>query len=456
MRITVSGIRGIWGNELTPAEIVRCVGAYATIIEQRTAVVVGRDTRPSGEIILPLVTSTLRSFGFDVIDIGIVPTPTVGMTVRRSAEAGGGMGESGRRPSAGGGIAITASHNPAEYNALKFFDFDGLFISGKQLRKLIAAYNADESPQKTDNIGGYRVDNSAIEKHIERVLALPYVDSDAVRKRRFRVLYDANGGAGAALMPKLLEKLGCQLICVGCKLDGDFAHPPEPVPSNLKGVAEETARIGADIGFVTDPDADRLVLLSPSMGALSEELTLAIVMDYLLPQRQTDIVVNLSTSTLAEWIARMYNVRVHRVPVGEVNVSLRMQEIGSIIGGEGNGGVIVPESHPGRDAAVGAALTLSAMAKSNKTIDEIVSKFPRRTMVKEKVAWNETTIPKDELIVAFPKARVDTQDGIWLGFEDGFLHIRRSNTEPIVRIIAEAESIDKAQRRVNAAKRIIG
>lgn len=455
MRITVSGIRGIWGDELTPAEIVRCVGAYATITEQHTAVVVGRDTRPSGETILPLVTSTLRSFGFGVIDIGIVPTPTVGITVRRSAEAGGGLGEYGSRPPAGGGIAITASHNPAEYNALKFFDSHGLFISGEQLIKLIAAYNTDKSPQKTESIGDYREDDNAIEKHIEQVLALPYVDLNAVRKRRFRVLYDANGGAGATLIPRLLTELGCQITCVGCELDGDFAHPPEPVPINLKGVADETARLGTNIGFATDPDADRLVLLSPSMGALSEELTLAIVMDYLLPQCSRPVVVNLSTSTLAEWIAKMYGVRVYRVPVGEVNVSRRMLEIGSVVGGEGNGGVIVPESHPGRDAAVGVALILSAMAKSGKAIDEIVAEFPQRTMVKMKVGWNETIIPKDELIAAFPNARVDTQDGVWLGFEDGFLHIRRSNTEPIVRIIAEAESIDNAQRRVEAAKKII-
>ncbi len=450
LKRTFSGLRGIWKKDdreytvdsngifeypfLSQYVVERHVDAFLNMLP-KGSIVIGRDTRPSGDDITEIAISRILRAGFDVIEVGIVPTPTVEIVTKNT--------------DAVGGIIITASHNPPEYNGLKFLSEDGMFLKPEAVERLLKIADSDETIAESAR-GKRQADITASKTHVQRIMDLPFIES----ADDIRVLYDANGGAGASVLPLLLKQMGCRQDTVGGELDGIFHHPPVPSPENLAEIAELVKKGGYDIGLTTDPDADRLALIDELGSPLSEELTLAIAIDFYLSMEKTPIVVNLSTSSLIEHIAQKHGVDVHRTQVGEINVSTRMAEIGSKIGGEGNGGVILPAVHPGRDAATGAALVLCAMKKWNRKLSEIVADYPERYIVKTQLELpsGKFDIDEDTLKGSLSPTSINHDDGLWMGFGDGFLHIRASNTEPILRIIAESSTEEEAKNLILAAE----
>jgi len=445
--ISVSGIRGRVGFGLTPEVVTRyaaAFGAWATAAAKarggKGTVVLGRDSRVTGPLFHGITRAVLESVGADVIDIGLTTTPSLQMAVEHHHAAGG--------------LCITASHNPIEWNALKFIGPDGLFLSAAQGAEMRALVESGIPYATWDKLGVAHYDGDAITRHLDAVLALPFIDVAGIRSRKFVVAYDACRGAGGAVIPRLLELLGCEVHSIELETDGRFPRPPEPVAENLGALEELVKRSKAVIGFATDPDVDRLALVSDEGRAIGEDYTLALATRVVLRHRKGAVVTNLSTSRVVDDMAAEHGVTVTRAPVGEVNVALKMREVGAVIGGEGNGGVILPELHLGRDAPLGVALLLQLLHEDGEPLSRIVRRFPHYAIIKDKL--DRPSKPLDAvyaaLTAAFPDATADTQDGLRLAWPDRWVHIRPSGTEPIVRVIAEAPTLEGAKQLVASGR----
>lgn len=443
LMVSVSGIRGRVGEALDPEVVARfaaAFGAWAMARGGSTSIVVGRDSRVSGPLFHRVVLSALESVGCSPIDIGMAPTPTVQLAVEHHHAAGG--------------LAITASHNPIEWNALKFIGPDGLFLAaedGAAMRRLV-----DDGIRYVEwhELGTTTSDPGAVERHIDSVLALPMIDVDAIRARRFRVALDCCHGAGSVIMPALLQRLGCEVAAIGMTPDGRFPRPPEPVADQLGDLEALVRSHGAAVGFATDPDVDRLALVLDDGVAPGEDYTLALASRVVLRRKAGMVVTNLSTSRVLDDTAALFGTSVVRAPVGEVNVAVRMRELGAVIGGEGNGGVILPDLHLGRDAPLGVALILQLMVDEGRPLTSLVNELPRYAIVKDKLPRPDVAL--DEVYAAlrdrFPDAGTDVQDGLRLEWPDAWLHVRPSGTEPIVRVIAEAPDEERARRLVRESR----
>jgi len=464
LMVGVSGVRGIVGKDLTDDVVARWAAAFGRWAKTRTPrVVVGRDARESGPAFERAVVDGLGSVGCEVVTLGIVPTPTVQLAVEHHR--------------AGGGIAITASHNPIEWNALKFIGPDGIFLDGAD-GKRVAELVAQDGGRGTTAEGRVVSDGGAVERHLEAVMKLPAVDVEGIRKRGFTVALDAVRGAGGPVMRALLERFGCEVAGINLETDGRFPRPPEPVPENLGGLSTLVKRSGAALGIAVDPDVDRLAIVDETGAPIGEDYTLAFAVHAVLGAKpsgsrtvgptgahQSDrptvrrVVCNLSTSLVVEDAAREYGAEVIRTPVGEVHVARAILRLGAAIGGEGNGGVMYPALHAGRDAPVAAALLLTLLARQGKRVSELVAAAPRYTIVKAKAERGTRNAERgmEDVYAAlrrlFPDASVDTQDGLRLAWRDRWLHVRPSNTEPIIRLIAEAPSGTGAQELVDEGRR---
>ena len=442
LMVSVSGVRGRVGEGLTPEIVARFASAFGAWIARRAGegarpkVVVGRDSRVSGPMFQPVVVSALQAVGCDVIDIGLTTTPSCQLAVEHHH--------------AGGGLMLSASHNPIEWNALKFIGPTGLFLEASEGAEMRALMEQGHRWATWDRLGGVERDEGAIARHIEAVLALPFLDVEAIRARRFHVALDSCRGAGGAIMPALLERLGCTVTAINLETDGRFPRPPEPVADNLGDLERLVLRSGADVGLAVDPDVDRLAVVSEEGKAIGEDYTLALAARVVLRHRNGPVVTNLSTSRVVDDVAAAANSRVIRAPVGEVNVAVRMRDENAPIGGEGNGGVILPELHLGRDAPVGAALLLQLLVEEGKPLSELVAEHPRYVIVKDKLDRPNASLGSvyEALRSAFPDAAADTQDGLRLAWPDRWVHVRPSGTEPIVRVIAEAPTAPQAQELI--------
>jgi phosphomannomutase len=453
LMISVSGMRGHVGTDLTPELVARHAAALGAWVRSgatgggRPAVVLGRDARTSGPMFARAAAAGLMSVGVDVLDLGVVPTPTVQLAVEHHR--------------AGAGLILTASHNPIEWNALKFVGPDGIFLdaaAGERVRAL-----AEQGPARAgwDGLGEVREDPEAVARHLEAILRLPVIDVAAIRGRRFHVALDCVRGAGAVAILPLLERLGCQVSGINLEADGRFPRPPEPVPENLGELGRLVGESGADLGLAVDPDVDRLAVVDESGRAIGEDYTLAFAVRAVLdgrskPATNPTVVVNLSTSLVVEDAARAVGATVLRAPVGEANVARAIRERGAVIGGEGNGGVMYPALHIGRDAPLGVALILHLLATSGVTISALVAAAPRYTIVKAKAPRSSQLGPLYErLRRRFADAAADDRDGLRLSWADRWLHVRPSGTEPIVRLIAEAPTPSEAEALVAAGRELL-
>ncbi len=433
LMVSISGIRGIFGTDLTPQNLELYASAFGTWLDGGT-VVLGRDSRVTGELCEHIVTGALQATGCNVIRLGIVPTPTVAMGVLQHKAAGG--------------IIISASHNPAEWNALKLLNARSEFLDAGEGKEVIRiARNHGIRYRDYKGIGRSMVDETVLDTHIDAILALPYIDRDLIAGAGFRVAVDSVNGAGSHALPRLLERLGVKEITrLHCVPDGLFPHDPEPLPEHLTEICELVSSTGSDIGFVTDPDADRLSIVGEDGKLLGEEYTQAIAFDFMLGKKAGPVATNLSSSRVTDDIAAKYGQECHRAAVGEINVVKEMQRVGAVIGGEGNGGVINPDLHYGRDALVGVAIMLQHMAEQGKTASQIRSEMPDYVITKTKIPigdQNADTILKT-VTEAYAGEKINTIDGVKIDFPDGWVHLRKSNTEPIIRIYAEARSAGRA------------
>jgi len=430
---SVSGIRGVVGEGLTPDVLLRHVRAFLEVTGARK-VVIGRDSRPTGPQVSDFVASVCRLAGAEVLDAGLATTPTVELLVEHTG--------------AGGGIIVTASHNPVEWNALKFLDAKGLFLGPDAAARLfaLADTNLFSWPRYTD-VAGCSDLTSSDDIHVQATLGLPFVDVGAIRAQGFKVAVDAVNGAGSAVVPALLEALGCEVVRVHCAPDGSFPRGAEPLPENLVDLGEAVRRNGCALGFALDPDADRCAIVDAEGRAIGEEYTLPIAMETVLEREAKPVCINLSSSRMSEDVAARFGVPCSRAKVGEINVSLAMMEQGCVIGGEGNGGVLLPALHYGRDSLVAVALVLDWMARHNSGIADWVASHPAYVMPKKK--FNLGTVPVTEVLARvdslFPGWKRDDRDGLWFGKDRSWVHVRASNTEPVVRVIAEAPSAEEAE-----------
>ena len=443
LMVSVSGIRGQVGQGFTPDVVARYAAAFgAWSIAHGTSrqVVVGRDSRVSGAMFHRIVVGTLQLAGCDVIDIGLTTTPGCQLAVEHHRAAGG--------------LMLSASHNPIEWNALKLIGSSGLFLEASEGEAMRALLDTGIPYATWDKIGTVTADANAASRHVEAVLAIPYVDTAAIRARKFKVALDCVRGAGATVMPMLLERLGCDVVGINMEPDGRFPRQPEPIPENLRELERLVAESGADIGMAVDPDVDRLALVSDAGRAIGEDFTLALAARLVLRHRRGPVVTNLSTSLLIEDVARDAGVEAVRAPVGEVNVAVRMRELNAPIGGEGNGGVILPEVHLGRDAPIGAALLLQLLVEEGQPLSAIVGALPKYVIVKDKLDRPNASLGAvyAALRSAFPDATVDTQDGLRLSWPDRWVHVRPSGTEPIVRVIAEGPDEMAARELVRRSR----
>ncbi|GAB4180666.1 MAG: phosphoglucosamine mutase [Calditrichia bacterium] len=440
---SVSGLRGIVGESLLPEVIVNHIAAFAHTLES-DLVVVGRDSRVSGPFVMNLVKGTFAAMGKKVIEIGIVPTPTVQLMVEQLH--------------AGGGIAITASHNPVQWNGLKFIGSDGLFLPPEKIQRVFDLADKKEFQFVAyEQLKEQEIYEKAVRDHIEKIMELPYVSHEMVKEKKFKVVVDTVNGAGGTIIPALLEEFGCQVITLNQEPTGLFAHTPEPLPENLKELSDTVIKEKADFGIAVDPDVDRCALVDNHGVPLGEEYTLAIAVKCILSKKLGPVVVNLSTSRVIEDIVIYYNSILHRTPVGEIHVAKKMEEIGAVVGGEGNGGVILPDIHLGRDAPVAVALTLQLLAESGMTMEELKNSFPQYYIVKDKM--NVDQVDPDRILAHFKQKfageRLSELDGLRIDLADHWIHLRKSNTEPIIRIMVEAGDAGKAQQIAESIKQEI-
>ncbi len=443
---SISGIRGtiggLPGEGLSPLDIVKFTAAYTRFIQQAAdkkdvKIVIGRDGRISGEMVTQLVSGTLMGMGAHVIDGGLSTTPTVEMAVTDHK--------------ADGGIILTASHNPAQWNALKLLNNSGEFLSASDGEEVLRiADNNDFSFADVEKLGSYSQDDSFIDQHIQHVINLGLVDVQAIRAARFKVAIDCVNSTGGIALPRLLKALGIEQVNeLYCEANGNFPHNPEPLPENLTEISSLIKKNGADVGFVVDPDVDRLAIITEKGEMFGEEYTLVAVADYILQQQPGNTVSNLSSTRALRDITEKHGGKYSAAAVGEVNVVAQMKTVNAVIGGEGNGGVIYPELHYGRDALVGIALFLTHLAKSGKTVSELRSTYPEYHISKNKIELS----PKldvdrilKKLAEKYSHLDVNTIDGVKINFDKEWVHLRKSNTEPIIRIYAESNSVAAANK----------
>ncbi len=452
---SISGIRGTIGGRpgegLSPLDIVKFTAAYARFISGSTTrksrtIVVGRDARLSGPMVSDLVTATLTGMGFDVVNIGLASTPTTELAVVMEKACGG--------------IIITASHNPKQWNALKLLNENGEFLNDAQGKEVLAIAEADDySFAEVDALGHVYSNETYNRRHIDSVLALDLVDVDAIAKADFTVAVDAVNSVGGIVIPQLLRALGVKnIIELNCEATGKFAHTPEPIPENLTQIADLMRDGKADVGFVVDPDVDRLAIVMENGEMFVEEYTLVAVADYVLSHTPGSTVSNLSSSRALRDVTRRHGCEYSAAAVGEVNVVTKMKETGAVIGGEGNGGVIYPASHYGRDALVGVALFLTLLAKSGKKVSELKATYPEYAIAKNKIQLTPD-IDVDAILEAVKKRyaseTITDIDGVKIDFPDSWVHLRKSNTEPIIRIYSEASTMEKADALAKDIKSVI-
>lgn len=444
---SISGIRGTIGGKtgetLSPIDIVNIVAAYAEWLQKENAsVIMGRDARISGEMVANLVTGTLMAKGVNVVDLGMATTPTVEMEVIRTK--------------ADGGIILTASHNPANWNALKLLNSNGEFISAADGKKILDLSEQNLAFTKVENIGKQSKNTEALKYHIEEIKQLNLVDTEAIKNANFKIAVDAVNSIGGIAVPELLKALGINdITLINCTPDGEFAHNPEPLPENITEISETIKNKGIDLGIVVDPDVDRLALVCEDGSPFGEEYTLVAVSDYVLENKKSPLVANLSSTMALKDIAHKHGVEFFESAVGEVNVVAKMHNINSIIGGEGNGGVIYPELHAGRDALVGIALFLTYLAKKKITMSELRTSFPNYEIVKDRIQLegvSDLDSILDKIANDYKANKTSTIDGLKIYFNQSWVHLRKSNTEPIIRIYAEAKTITEAQVLVNKIK----
>jgi len=437
---SISGIRGTIGGKsgetLSPLDLVKFASAYGTWIKTQTEnykVVIGRDARPSGHIIAQIVAATLQGMGIDVLDLGLSTTPTVEMAVIETA--------------AGGGIIITASHNPVQWNALKLLNAEGEFIDAEAGQTIVElAENQVFDYVENTALGTYTLDQEGtyLQNHIDKILALPLVDKEAIANRNFRIVVDAVNSTGGIAVPLLLEALGVKEVTqMYCEPNGQFPHNPEPLPENLTDISREIAKGGYDLGIVVDPDVDRLAFVCEDGEMFGEEYTLVAIADYVLRNNAGATVSNLSSTQALRDITQKAGQIYEASAVGEVNVVKKMKAISAVIGGEGNGGVIYPELHYGRDALVGIALFLTYLAKSEKQMTRLLATYPKYFISKNKISLG-AGINVDNILHGvkekYKVQPINTEDGVRIDFERGWIHLRKSNTEPVIRIYAESDS----------------
>ena len=454
---SISGIRGtiggLVGDSLSPLDIVRFTAAYASFIRKQGVlsnnIIIGRDARISGEMVSNIVCGTLMSYGFDVLDLGLSTTPTVEMAVKLEKSSGG--------------IVITASHNPREWNALKLLNSKGEFLSKKEGEEiLLLAENDAFTFSEVNCLGKYRYDDSFIDKHIDEVLNLELVDVSLVKSSEFKVVIDAVNSTGGLILPRLLDRMGVDYIKLFCDPNGDFPHNPEPLPEHLVEISNLVVNQNADFGIVVDPDVDRLAFICEDGTMFGEEYTLVSIADFILSKNPGNTVSNLSSSRALRDITAKYQANYEASAVGEVNVVEKMKETNAVIGGEGNGGVIYPQLHYGRDAIVGVALFLTHLAEKKMSISKLKTSYPEYFISKNKIQLKKDT--DIEFILAslkqiYSKEEITTIDGLKIDFKDGWIHLRKSNTEPIIRIYAESSSQDKAnlfaKKMINQIKDLV-
>lgn len=440
---SISGIRGTiggaTGDTLNPLDIVKFTTAYASFIRRGTKsdggkIVVGRDARISGEMVRGIVCSTLIGMGYDVVDIGLATTPTTELAVRMSG--------------ADGGIIITASHNPRQWNALKLLNSEGEFLTKEDGNEVLRIAEAEDFEYAdVDHLGHYTADDTYNRKHIDAVLALDLVDEQAVRKAGFRVCVDAINSVGGVILPELLDRLGVEYTVLNGEPTGDFAHNPEPLEKNLGGIMTEMKSGRYNLGIVVDPDVDRLAFICEDGRMFGEEYTLVSVADYVLSHTPGNTVSNLSSTRALRDVTVAHGGVYTASAVGEVNVTTKMKEVGAVIGGEGNGGVIYPESHYGRDALVGIALFLSSLAHKGCKVSELRASFPNYFIAKNRIDLTLTTDIKAILAKVkdmYKDEKVNDIDGVKIDFADKWVHLRASNTEPIIRVYSEAATMEEA------------
>jgi len=432
--VSVSGIRGIVGNGLDPNVIVKYASAYADFCG-KGKIIVGSDGRITGDMVKNVLVGTLLAKGNDVVDIGICPTPTVLYNVTKLGAVGG--------------IAISASHNPNEWNALKLLNGKGEFLTLEENAKMMAMLDSTmNSYRKWDQLGFLKEYGEGLQNHMEEVLKLKLIDQEALRKRNFKVLLDCVNGAGAYIMPQLLAELGCEVVEMHCDKTGIFPRLPEPIPENLVDTMQAVMDNNVDIGIVVDPDVDRLVLLTNEGNTFVEENTIVQATKFIISKQPGNVVVNLSTTRGVEDIANMYSSKLYRTPVGEANVVAGMKKYNAVIGGEGSGGVIYPELQYGRDALVGTAITLQHLLEFGGTSAELKNSLPKYEIVKKKINVGESN-PDEVISILTDKysyAKFNNDDGLRVDFDDHWFHLRKSNTEPIIRCIVEARDNKLAEK----------
>ena len=441
---SISGIRGTIGGKpgdtLNPLDIVKFTSAYATFIRRSgksksNTIVVGRDGRISGDMVRNIVCGTLMGIGYDVVNIGMATTPTTELAVAMEQAAGG--------------IIITASHNPRQWNALKLLNEKGEFLTAADGEEVLAiAEREDFEYASVDNLGKYTEDNSFNQRHIDSVLNLKLVDCEAIKNAHFKVLVDAVNSVGGIIMPQFLDALGVEYKILNGEPTGDFAHNPEPLAKNLGEIMGEMAKGGYDLGIVVDPDVDRLVFISENGEMFGEEYTLVSVADYVLSKTPGDTVSNLSSTRALRDVTERHGGKYTAAAVGEVNVTTQMKNVNAVIGGEGNGGVIYPESHYGRDALVGVALFLSHLAHKGCTASELKASYPEYFMAKNRIDLTPTA-DIDAILAkvkeVYRNEEIIDIDGVKINFANSWVHLRKSNTEPIIRVYSEASTLQEAE-----------
>jgi len=432
LMVSVSGIRGIVGETLTPQTIVKFTSAYAQF-SGKGKIVIGRDARITGNMVKNIVEGTLLAKGNDVIDIGICPTPTVLYNVKKLGAVGG--------------IMISASHNPNEWNALKLLNRDGEFMTPEENKELLEILSGEKFEYaKWDAIGKGSFYGDGLKNHIKDVLRMSIIDAELIRSKNFRILVDCVNGAGSFIMKDFLEELNCEVIEKDCEKSGIFPRLPEPIPENLVGTMQTVKENNVDLGIVVDPDVDRLVLLTNTGELFIEENTIVQAVKYVLSKKKGNVVVNLSTTRGVDDVAESFGCKVYRSPVGEANVVKRMKEVEAVIGGEGSGGVIYPEAVFGRDAITGVALTLQHLAEFGGTSQALKDALPKYEIAKAKISLGENNPDEivKQLTEKYSSQKINTEDGLRIDFEDHWVHLRKSNTEPIIRCIVEAKTKEKS------------
>jgi len=447
LMIGVSGIRGIVFDPLSSEVASRYSVALATLLGVGVYVI-GRDTRPSGDVLSPSVAAALSSSGCDVVDVGVAPTPTIQLAVEYHKAAGG--------------VAITASHNPAEWNALKLISGGGTFLVKKQIEDIQAIVLAREFAYgQGDKTGRIAIDDGAIGRHIDAILDLDYVDAAAIAEAGLKVAVDCINGAGSDAVPLLLDRLGCEVVTLDCEGNGDFTRNPEPVSANLGGLSDLVRESGADVGFAVDPDADRLSIVDDGARAIGEEYSIVLCAELVLSKTggKGPVVVNLSTTRAVGDVAERHGAELVRSSIGEINVVEKMKQVKSPIGGEGNGGIILPALHYGRDSLVGIALVLQLLAERGEKLSQVMTLFPQYVILKTKAPLKDIAdigSLRPRLEAEFEGATVNDDDGLRLDLGEGWVHIRKSGTEPVVRIIAEGQDEGVAKALIGRCRRAIG